>query len=49
MSKDDLIDKICEFNKTAKVEFLETFTQEELNAYLEQLREIEMEELALCS
>ena len=49
MSKKDLIDRICEINKTAKPEFLANFTEEELNAYLEHLMELDLEELAVCS
>jgi hypothetical protein len=34
MSKRELIDRICEINKTAKAEFLATFSEEELQNYL---------------
>jgi hypothetical protein len=44
MEKRDLIDYICKINKTAKPEFLATFSEEDLNAYLEHLMELELEE-----
>jgi hypothetical protein len=49
MTKRELIDYICKINKTAKPEFLATFSEEELNAYLEHLMELDLEELVLCS
>lgn len=49
MSKRELIDRICEINKTAKTEFLATFSEEELQNYLEHLRELDLEELAVCA
>jgi hypothetical protein len=49
MTKRELIDYICKINRTAKPEFLATFTEEELNAYLEHLMELDLEELAVCS
>ncbi len=49
MSKRELIDCICEINKTAKPEFLANFSEEDLNAYLEHLRELDLEELVVCS
>ena len=49
MSKRELIDCICEINKTAKPEFLVFFSEEELKDYLEHLRELDPEELAVCS
>jgi hypothetical protein len=48
MSKRELIDCICEINKSAKPEFLATFTEEELNSYLEHLMELDLQELAVC-
>jgi hypothetical protein len=48
MSKRELIDYICEINKTAKPEFLANFSEEELNAYLEHLMELDLEKLAVC-
>ena len=49
MSKRELIDYICEINKTAKPEFLANFSEEELNAYLEHLMELDLEEATVCS
>jgi hypothetical protein len=48
MEKRELIDYICKINKTAKPEFLATFPEEDLNAYLEHLMELDLEELAVC-
>ena len=47
MSKRELIDCICEINKTAKAEFLAGFSEEDLNAYLEHLMDLNLEELAV--
>ena len=49
MSKMELIDCICEINKTAKPEFLASFSEDELKAYLEHLMELDLEELTVCS
>ena len=49
MSKRELIDRICEINKSARPEFLATFSEEDLNAYLEHLTELNLEELLVCS
>ena len=49
MSKRELIDCICEINKTAKAEFLATFGEDELKAYLEHLMELDLEELLVCA
>lgn len=49
MSKRELIDCICEINKTAKAEFLAGFSEEELRAYLEHLMELDLEESAVCT
>ncbi|MGD8499698.1 MAG: hypothetical protein PVJ86_03580 [Phycisphaerales bacterium] len=49
MSKRELIDYICKINKTAKPKFLASFSEEELNAYLEHLMELDLEELVVCS
>ena len=48
MSKRELIDYICEINKSARPEFLAVFSEEDLNAYLEHLMELDLEELAPC-
>ncbi|MBN1795593.1 MAG: hypothetical protein JW804_02870 [Sedimentisphaerales bacterium] len=47
MSKRELIDCICEINKTARAEFLEDFSEQELNEYLEHLMELDLEELVV--
>ena len=49
MSKRELIDYICKINKSAKPEFLANFSEEDLNAYLEHLMELDLEELVVCS
>jgi len=49
MSKRELIDCICEINKTAKPEFLATFSEEDLSAYLEHLMDLDLEELVAFS
>ena len=49
MSKRELIDRICEINKSAKPEFLANFSEEELHTYLEHLMELNLEELVVCS
>ncbi len=46
MSKDELIDCICEINKGTSAEFLANFSQEELSQYLEHLMELDIEEIA---
>ncbi len=47
MSKRELIDCICEINRSAKPEFLANFSEEELNTYLEHLMELDVEELVV--
>lgn len=49
MNKRELIDCICEINKSAKPGFLVDFSEEELKDYLEHLMELDLEELAVCS
>ena len=49
MSKRELIDCICEINKSAKPEFLASFSEEDLKSYLEHLMELDLEELLVCS
>lgn len=44
MSKRELIDYICEINKTAKPEFLADFNEDQLNNYLEHLMELNLDE-----
>ncbi len=48
MEKRELIDYICKINKTAKPEFLATFSEEDLNAYLEHLMELDLEDVTVC-
>jgi NAD kinase len=48
MSKRELIECICEINRTAKPGFLANFSQEELTEYLDHLMELNLEELAVC-
>ena len=47
MSKRELIECICEINKTAKPEFLSGFGDEDLQTYLEHLMDLNLEELAV--
>ena len=49
MSKYEIIDCIMDLNRSAKTEFLEQFTVEELDTYLEHLMEVDLEEVALCA
>ncbi len=48
MSKRELIDYICEINRSAKPEFLAAFSEDDLSAYLDHLMELSLEDLALC-
>lgn len=49
MSKYEIIDCIMELNRSAKSEFLDQFTVEELDMYLEHLMELDLEEVAICA
>jgi hypothetical protein len=49
MSKHEVIDCIIEINKTAKPEFLDQFSAEDLDLYLEHLMEVDLEEVCLCA
>jgi hypothetical protein len=49
MSKHEIIDCIMDLNRTAKTEFLEQFSVEELDTYLEHLMEVDLEEVAMCA
>lgn len=49
MSKYEIIECIMELNKSAKTEFLEQFSAEDLDMYLEHLMEVDLEEVALCA
>ena len=48
MDKNELIERICEINKTAKPEFLTEFSEPDLAAYLEHLMELHLDEVAAC-
>jgi len=48
MSKSELINCICEINTSARPDFLENFSEEELHEYLEHLMELDLEELAVA-
>jgi hypothetical protein len=45
MSKRELIDMICQINRTARPEFLAHFSREDLDLYLEHLLELNLDEL----
>ena len=45
MSKRELIDMICQINRSAKPEFLAHFSREDLDTYLEHLLELDLEEI----
>lgn len=45
MTKSEMIDCICEINKSAKKEYLEGFSAEELAVYLDHLMEMELEDV----
>jgi len=49
MDKRELIDCICEINKTARPDFLAQFSEDELNIYLEHLMELDLQEMLVCS
>lgn len=49
MSKYEIIDCIMEINRTARHEFLDQFSTEQLDLYLEHLMEVDLEEVALCA
>jgi hypothetical protein len=49
MSKRELIDRICEINRSAKPEFLADFPEEDLRTYLEHLMELNLEEMIVFS
>ena len=48
MRKAELIAAIQELNKSAKPEFLEVFTEQELSDYLENLMELDLERKPKC-
>ena len=47
MDKRDLIECICEINRSAKPQFLADFSEEQLKDYLEHLMDLDLEEIAL--
>jgi len=49
MSKREIIDFILEINRGAKPEFLAMFSTKELDNYLENLMELDLEEIAVCA
>ena len=49
MSKRELIDCICEINKSARPDFLSKFSEDELKSCLEHLMELDLEELLVCA
>ena len=49
MSKQKIIECIQELNITAKIDFLEGFSMEDLDTYLEHLLEVNLEKLAICA
>ena len=49
MSKYEIINCIMDINKTARQDFLDQFTAEDLDLYLEHLMQVDLEEIALCA
>ena len=49
MSKYEIIDCIMNINKSAKQEFLDQFSTEDLDLYLEHLMQVDLEEIAMCA
>ncbi|MFZ9011279.1 MAG: hypothetical protein ACYTEM_06820 [Planctomycetota bacterium] len=49
MSKYQIIDCIMDINKTARQDFLDQFSAEDLDLYLEHLMQVDLEEIALCA
>ena len=47
MSKREIIDFICQINRSAKPEFLASFPVKELSTYLNHLMEIDLSKLAI--
>jgi HSP90 family molecular chaperone len=45
MSKEELINCICQINRSAQREFLESFTEEDLDEYLEHLLSLDLAEV----
>jgi hypothetical protein len=49
MSKDELINCICEINTSARREFLEKFSEEDLDEYLEHLMSLDLTEVGAAT
>lgn len=49
MDKKELIDRICEINKSATIEFLARFSEADLAAYLDHLLEVDLEAMVICN
>jgi len=49
MDKKELIERICQINKSAKPEFLAKFSERELNAYLQHLTELDLAEASVSA
>ncbi|MCD4830906.1 MAG: hypothetical protein K8R02_03740 [Anaerohalosphaeraceae bacterium] len=47
MSKREIIDFICQINRSAKPEFLASFPVTDLNEYLNNLMELDLEKLTV--
>lgn len=48
MSKNELIECIREINRTAKREFLDAFSEDQLHDYLAHLMQLDLDELAIA-
>jgi hypothetical protein len=48
MSKRELIEYICQLNKSAKPEFLENFSEKELTDYLDNLMKLDIDKQLVC-
>jgi hypothetical protein len=48
MSKKELIEYICELNKSARREFLENFSEKELTDYLDNLMKQDFDKQPVC-
>jgi len=49
MDKNELVECIRDINKTAEVEFLESFSEQQLQDYLEHLMELDLQQVPVCS
>lgn len=48
MTKDELIERIRQINRTASPEFLSRFNEQQLREYLEHLSQISVQQVAVC-